>query len=132
MQLRIIILKLVRTPLNVLLLGHFLKYLSLSLYAPITSDECHAWFHLNAASPAERNTEQVTITKNLVYGRIRTLRLHGLQITSQAASPLGHSNVTSEGIKLNVMRVNKYILVHGSHLKQKEFVGTKSLGITPS
>ena len=24
------------------------------------------------------------------------------------------------------------ILVHGSHLKQKKFVGTKSLGITPS
>ena len=23
-------------------------------------------------------------------------------------------------------------LVHGSHLKQKKFVGTKSLGITPS
>ena len=24
------------------------------------------------------------------------------------------------------------LLVHGSHLKQKKFVGTKSLGITPS
>ena len=45
-----------RTPLNVSLRGHFWTYisLSLSLYAPITSDECHAWFHLNAASPAER------------------------------------------------------------------------------
>ena len=38
--------------------------LSFSLYAPITWDECHAWFHLNAASPAARNTEQVNITKN--------------------------------------------------------------------
>ena len=46
--------------------------LSFSLYAPITSDECHAWFHLNAASPAARNMEQVNITKNLVHGRIRT------------------------------------------------------------
>ena len=34
------------------------------MYAPITSDECHAWFHLNAASPAAGNTEQVNITKN--------------------------------------------------------------------
>ena len=54
-------LKLVRTPLNVLLHGHFKKYIS--LYAPITSEEYHAWFYLNAASPAERNTEQVNITK---------------------------------------------------------------------
>ena len=37
--------------------------LSFSLYAPITSDECHAWFHLNTASPAARNKEQVNITK---------------------------------------------------------------------
>ena len=64
-------LKLVRTPLNVLLRGHF-EQLFLSLYAPITSDECHAWFHMNAASPAERNTEQVITTKNLVHGRFRT------------------------------------------------------------
>ena len=34
------------------------------LYTPITSGECHAWFHLNAASPATRNTEQVNLTKN--------------------------------------------------------------------
>ena len=39
------------------------KMLFLSLYAPITSDEYHAWFHLNAAHPAARNTEQVNITK---------------------------------------------------------------------
>ena len=50
----------------------FLKS-SFSLYALITSDEWHAWFHLNAASPAARNTEQVNITKkNLVLGKIRT------------------------------------------------------------
>ena len=48
------------------------KVIFLSFYAPITSDECHAWFHLNAARPAARNTEQVNITKNLVQGRIRT------------------------------------------------------------
>ena len=38
----------------------------------LTSDECYAWFHLVAASPAVRITEQVSITKNLVHGRIRT------------------------------------------------------------
>ena len=32
---------------------------------PIISVECHALFHLNAASPAARNTEQVNITKIL-------------------------------------------------------------------
>ena len=48
-------LKLVRTPLNVFT-SRFLK-LSFSLCAPITSDECHAWYLLNAASPAARNTE---------------------------------------------------------------------------
>ena len=57
----------------------FLK-ISLSLYTPITSDECHAWFHLNAASPAERDTEQVIITKNLVHDdtafRLQVDRLH--------------------------------------------------------
>ena len=54
--------KLVRTPLNVLLRG-FLNYLSLSLYAHINSDKCHAWFDFNAASLVARNTEQVNITK---------------------------------------------------------------------
>ena len=55
-------LELVRTPLNV----YFTAFKSIfpSLYAPITSDECHAWFHFNAASPAARNTKQVNITKN--------------------------------------------------------------------
>ena len=42
----------------------FLK-VSFSLYAPITSDECHTWFHFNAVSPAARNTEQVNIAKIL-------------------------------------------------------------------
>ena len=63
-------LKLVRTPLKVLLRGHFLNYLS--IYTPITSDECHAWFHLNASSSAARNMEQVNITKKIVHGKIRT------------------------------------------------------------
>ena len=58
--------KLVRTHLNVLLLRHFISNV-LTIYAPITSDECHAWFHLNAVSPAGRNTEQVNITKKIVY-----------------------------------------------------------------
>ena len=52
-------LKLVRTPLNI----YFTAFESifLSLYEPITSDECHAWFHLNAVSPAtfqERGTSE--------------------------------------------------------------------------
>ena len=55
-------LKLVRTPLNVYFTAF--KSIFLSLYAPITSYECHAWFHLNAASPAARNTEQMNITRN--------------------------------------------------------------------
>ena len=63
-------LKLVRTPLNVFFTAF--KSIFLSLYAPITSDECHAWFHLNAASPAVRNVEQVNIKKNLIHGWIRT------------------------------------------------------------
>ena len=55
-------LKLERTPLNVYFTAF--KSIFLSLYAPITSDEWHAWFHLNAASPAARNAEQVIIKKN--------------------------------------------------------------------
>ena len=61
-RINIRIILLVRTPLNV----YFTAFKSsfLSLYAHINSDECHAWFHLNAASPAVRNAEQVNITKN--------------------------------------------------------------------
>ena len=66
-------LKLVRTPLNVYFTAF--KSIFLSLFAPITSDECHAWFHLNAASPAARNAEQVNITKILDHGRIRTTKI---------------------------------------------------------
>ena len=51
---------------------NYLKIIFLSPYAPITSDECHAWFHLNAASPAAMNMEQVNITKNFANSRIRT------------------------------------------------------------
>ena len=57
--------KLVRTSLNVLLRRHSCNYLS--LYAPITSDECHPWFHLNAAIPAAMNTEQVSITTKTLF-----------------------------------------------------------------
>ena len=41
-------LKLVRTLLNVYFTAF--KSIFLSLYAPITLDECHVWFHLKAAS----------------------------------------------------------------------------------
>ena len=33
---------------------------------------------------------------------------------------------------INDFVIHDLNLVHGSHLKQKKFVGTKSLGITPS
>ena len=53
-----------RTPLNVLhLYFPAFKNIFLSIYAPITPDERHAWFQLNAASPAARSTKQVHITK---------------------------------------------------------------------
>ena len=38
-------------------------YISFSLYAPISLDECHAWFHLQAAGQGVRSTEQATIIK---------------------------------------------------------------------
>ena len=110
-----LLLKLVRTPLNVLLRGYFLYYLS--FYAPITSDECHAWFHLNADSPAARNTEQVNLTK-IVHGRIRTPTRHGLQLTSQPSQPLGHNSIyMNEGIKMSmkcvsIQSINKVEKVH--------------------
>ena len=52
-------------------------------------------FHLNAASPAERNTEQVKITKNLVNGRIRTpktARLPGFKSTVFTTRPILQGN----------------------------------------
>ena len=58
----------------------------LSLYATYTSDECHAWFHLYAASPgtSSRNTEQAKIKRGkiFVHSRIRTLTQHSIQTTS--------------------------------------------------
>ena len=64
----------------------------LSDYAPITSDECHARFHLNAASPAARNTEQVKITKNLAHGKIWT--------TNTVRSPCYKSTVITTRLQL--------------------------------
>ena len=46
-------------------------YLSLSMHL-LPRMNVMLDFILNAASPAQRKTEQVTITKNLVDGRIRT------------------------------------------------------------
>ena len=61
----------------------------------IASDECHAWFHLKAASPAEKNTEQVNITQKLSTVGFEPQRQHGLQITSRPSLPIGQfSNVT--------------------------------------
>ena len=70
--------------------------LSFSLYAPITSDECHAWFHLNAA----RNTEQVNITKILSTVRFEPQIRHGLQVSSPPSLPYGHNSIDmNEGMK---------------------------------
>ena len=66
-------LKLVRTPFNVYFTAF--KSIFLSVYAPIISDECHALLHLNAASPAARNTEQVNITKKS-YTRLDSNHQH--------------------------------------------------------
>ena len=44
----------------------------LSLYAPITSDECHAWIDLYGTSRAARNTEQAKIYK--MHSEIRNPR----------------------------------------------------------
>ena len=64
-----------------------------SLYAPITSDECHGWLHLNAASPAVRNTEKVNITKIFSTVGFEPPTPHGLQIKSQSLKPLGHNSL---------------------------------------
>ena len=76
-------------PVRILLRCHFL-ILPFSLYAPITSDECHAWVYLYAASPGARNTEQAKIPKwkILVHVRIRTLT--GM-VTSLQVHRLNHT-----------------------------------------
>ena len=87
----------------------WLLKVSFSLYAPITSDECYAWFHFNAASAAARNTKQVTIAKNLVNGRIR--------FTNNARPPDYNSTVITtrphiawHEIELNVHELYKYAI----------------------
>ena len=53
--------------------------LAFSLYAPITSDGYHAWFHLNAASPIESYTEQVFIVGfESSHGKETSLQVHRL------------------------------------------------------
>ena len=81
------------------------KIIFLSLYAPITLDECHAWFHLNTA----RNTEQLNITKNLAHGRIWT--------TNTARPPDYESTVFTSRpqlawyeMELNVREIYKYTI----------------------
>ena len=70
-------------------------------------------FRMNADSQAERNTEQVNITKNLVHGKTRTPKTAWPHITSRPTVPLGQfSNVTSEGVKLSAIRVNKYSCIY--------------------
>ena len=65
--------------------------LSFSLYATFTPDEWHAWFHLNAASPAARNTEQVNMTKILFkvgfepsHGKEPSLQVHRLNRSAKS------------------------------------------------
>ena len=98
-----------RTPLNVLLHGHFLKYLSLSMHLlPRMSVMLDFIWMLSVHLRGTRN--KWTLPKILSAVGFEPPRRHGLQITSRLSLPLGHSNVTNEGIKLNVIRVNMYIL----------------------
>ena len=66
------------------------KSIFLFLYAPISSDECHAWFHLNAAFPAARNTEQVNVTKKS-YTRLDSNHQH--RTPCFPACPSNHSAI---------------------------------------
>ena len=70
------------------------KSIFLSLYAPITSYECHAWVHSNAASPSARNTEQVNITK---YSCLRKDSNHQHRIPWFPACPSNHSAIGAVG-----------------------------------
>ena len=87
---RNLILKLVRTNLNYhWTTPPFTKMYS-SLYAPITLDECHSWFHFHRASPAASSTEQA---KFLVHIGIRT---HAWRRQSKITSPTSYrtSNIS--------------------------------------
>ena len=89
-------LKLVRTSLNVYFTAF--KSIFLSLYTPITSDECHAWFVLNAASLVARNAEQVNITQNSCPRKDSN---HNHRTSCFPACPSNHSATgTVDGMRL--------------------------------
>ena len=75
------------------------KIIFFSLHAPITSDECHAWFHLNAASPAVSNTEQGNITKKIVHDKIRS--------TNTARPPVYNHSATTRLIWMKELNVHE-------------------------
>ena len=87
----------------------FLK-LSFSPYAPVTSDEYHAWFHLNTASPA-LTALRGTRNKKLVHGRIQThntARPLDYKSTVFTTRPIIQRNEWRK-LNLNVIRVYVYI-----------------------
>ena len=79
-------LKLVRTNLNYCILGTSTATIFLSNdhfpYASITSDECHAWFHLYGTSRPGRNVSKATKFKNEKFLPEVGLDTHNLEICS--------------------------------------------------
>ena len=72
--------------------------------------ECQAWFHLNAASPAARNTEQVNITKqNRVRGRIRSTNTSRTPDYKLIILTI-RLQLTSYKMELNVQEIYKYTI----------------------
>ena len=85
--------------------------LSFSLCAPITSDQCHAWFHLNAVSPTARNTEQMNITKKRIHSRNRTLARQGNQFIESAARTAEGRSRANLLIEKSVNVTTKFTLI---------------------
>ena len=78
-----------------------------SLYAPITSDEGHTWFHLNAASPTERNTNKWTLQKSCPWQDSNpqdstASRLHVDRL---------HHSVNSPTLRMKVLNSMWYVLL---------------------
>ena len=85
----------------------------LELDAPITSDECHAWFHLNAASPAARNIEQVNITKIL-----STVWLDPLTLASRLQVRRSHHATTTRFIYWPKVLTERFSILYKNQTKQ--------------
>ena len=56
--------------------ANIFKIIFFSLYAPITSDECHAWFHMYAISPGAKTRNQVFKVFKMAAGLIVYISAH--------------------------------------------------------